>query len=123
MGLWLKSSKEDVLVSKIKQRILVLVFILIAGFIFLQLLSNRRNRDIVGTVTEIHQQRVTVLTDDYQQENGGQSQGDLVFTWERADEFQIGDRLKITIKGPVLTSFPEQATVTKIEKINEIKEK
>ncbi|GGI66656.1 hypothetical protein GCM10011482_23100 [Enterococcus alcedinis] len=109
--------------SKIKQRILVLVFILIAGFIFLQLLSNRRNRDIVGTVTEIHQQRVTVLTDDYQQENGGQSQGDLVFTWERADEFQIGDRLKITIKGPVLTSFPEQATVTKIEKINEIKEK
>ncbi|MEG0294116.1 hypothetical protein [Enterococcus sp.] len=52
--------------SKIKQRILVLVFILIAGFIFLQLLSNRRNHDIVGTVTEIHQQRVTVLTDDYQ---------------------------------------------------------
>ncbi|MEG0572507.1 DUF3221 domain-containing protein [Enterococcus sp.] len=47
----------------------------------------------------------------------------MVFTWERADEFQIGDRLKITIKGPVLTSFPEQATVTKIEKTNEIKEK
>ena len=109
--------------SKIKQRILVLVFILIVGFIFLQLLSNRGNRDIVGTVTEIHQQRVTVLTDDYQQENEEPSQGDLVFTWERADEFQIGDRLKITIKGPVLTSFPEQATVTKIEKINEIKEK
>lgn len=109
--------------SKIIKRICVLAFVLIVCFLILQLLSNRRNRDIVGTVTEIHQQRVTVLTDDYQQENGEQSQDDFVFTWERADEFQIGDQLKITIKGPVLTSFPAQATVTKIEKTNEIKEK
>lgn len=70
-----------------------------------------------GTITEIRENSVTILTDDFKKANGEKSRGDLNFSWDKAEDFKVGDRLKISLKGPVATSFPAQVTVTKVEKI------
>ncbi|MDT2745172.1 DUF3221 domain-containing protein [Enterococcus asini] len=72
-----------------------------------------------GTITDIYQNTITILTDDGKSEQGEQKQGDLSFEWGEAANFKIGERIKITIQGPIRTSFPAIAEVTHIEKLAE----
>lgn len=72
-----------------------------------------------GTITDIYQNTITILTDDDKSGQGEQKQGDLSFEWEKAADFKIGERINITIQGPIRTAFPAIAEVMHIEKLAE----
>ena len=70
-----------------------------------------------GTITDIYQNTITILTDDGKSEQGEQKQGDLSFEWGEVANFKVGER--ITIQEPIRTSFPAIAEVTHIERLAE----
>lgn len=70
-----------------------------------------------GTIMDIRQNTITMLTDDFKSTNGEQKQGDLSFAWEEATDFKTGDRIEITIQGPIRETFPAMAEVTNVKKI------
>lgn len=108
--------------SKVKKGILIVTVLAVAGYFLIYFMLSQQSSSI-GTITEINQERITILIDKYKEENSEKIQGDLAFRWEQAAEYQVGDRIKIYMKDPILTSFPGQATVTEIKKIDEEKNK
>lgn len=79
-----------------------------------------QGRDVsttTGTIVDISENSLLLLTEEWIELGGETATGDLSFSWEDAEDFQAGDQVKIWIKGPIATSFPAQATVIKVEKI------
>lgn len=93
------------------------VLLFIATVFSLNACHKQETSQTSGTITDIQQNTITLLTDEFKCAKGEQKQGDLTFEWEKAAAFQIGDRVKITIQGPIRETFPAVAEVMAVEKL------
>ena len=95
------------------------LLIIMSTVFLLSACQKQQTSQTSGTITDIYQNTITILTDDGKSQQGEQKQGDLSFEWEKAADFKIGERINITIQGPIRTAFPAIAEVTHIEKLAE----
>ncbi|MDT2756192.1 hypothetical protein P7G51_02165 [Enterococcus asini] len=93
------------------QLFLILLLLLISAC------TRRNSSESTGTITEIRENTVTILTDDYKKENGNQEVGDLSFTWDQTRNLKVGEKIKFYSEGPAATTFPATVTVTEVEKL------